>query len=50
MYVIGLGDDVDAALLARLASDPASLYLAPDAEDLRTIYAQIARELPCRRP
>lgn len=47
LYAIGLGIDVDAALLARLASDPLHLVLAPDAAQLARIYADIAGELPC---
>jgi Mg-chelatase subunit ChlD/DNA-binding beta-propeller fold protein YncE len=47
LYAVGLGADVDAGLLARLASDPQHLVLAPDAAQLARIYADIARELPC---
>lgn len=47
IYAIGLGDDVDPALLGRIASDRADVILAPDAEELARVYAQIARELPC---
>jgi len=50
IYAIGLGDDVDLALLLRLATSRADVLLAPDAEDLARVYAQIARELPCGEP
>ncbi len=50
VYAIGLGDDVDAALLARVASGPDQLVLTPDAEDLARIYTAIARDLPCVVP
>ncbi|MEO8082631.1 MAG: VWA domain-containing protein [Ardenticatenales bacterium] len=49
VYTIGLGDDVDAALLERVATGAAQRLLAPDAEDLARIYRDIARELPCAR-
>jgi len=50
VYAIGLGDDLDAELLGRLASGPSHRILAPDAEDLAAIYAAIARDLPCVVP
>ena len=50
VYAVGLGRDVDAELLARLASGPSRLILAPRAEDLARIYAELARDLPCDRP
>ena len=49
VYAIGLGGDVDAALLAEVATDEQRLVLAPDAEDLARVYREIARELPCIR-
>lgn len=49
VYAVGLGRDVDAELLARLASGPSRLILAPRAEDLARIYAELARDLPCDR-
>ncbi|MFN8423281.1 MAG: VWA domain-containing protein [Anaerolineae bacterium] len=49
VYTIGLGDDVDALLLERIATSAAQRLLAPDAEDLGRIYRDIARELPCAR-
>lgn len=50
IYAVGLGEDVDGALLARIASGPGFLALTPDAEELSRIYAEIARELPCIVP
>lgn len=50
VYSIGLGQDVDAALLRAIAREPERLLLAPDAEDLAQVYEQIARTLPCDGP
>lgn len=50
VYAIGLGADVDAGLLVRVASGPDQLVLTPDAEDLARIYTAIARDLPCVVP
>lgn len=50
VYAIGLGADVDAGLLARVASGPDQLVLTPNAEDLARIYTAIARDLPCVVP
>jgi len=47
LYAIGLGDDVDLALLLRLADDPARAFRAPQPADLERIYAQIASAVPC---
>jgi Mg-chelatase subunit ChlD len=47
VYAIGLGHDIDAALLTEIAGDERRRLLAPDAEDLARIYAEIAVELPC---
>jgi Mg-chelatase subunit ChlD len=53
VYTIGLGrseganPEVNAALLARVASRPDTAYLAPDALDLGRIYQQIAVVIPC---
>ncbi len=49
-YAIGLGQDVDARLLASVAGDPSRRILAPEAEDLARIYAELARQLPCGGP
>lgn len=50
VYSIGLGEDLDAALLAGIARQPERLLLTPDAEDLLQVYERIARELPCDGP
>lgn len=50
VYSIGLGQDLDAALLGAIAREPERLLLAPDAEDLAQVYEQIARTLPCDGP
>jgi len=47
IYVIGLGDDIDAGSLERIANRPEYFYRAPDGEDLATIYRTIAAEIPC---
>jgi Mg-chelatase subunit ChlD len=47
IFAIGLGADVDAALLAAVASGPAYLYLAPTTDDLSRIYAAIAYTIQC---
>jgi Mg-chelatase subunit ChlD len=47
VFAIGLGSDVDRALLAQIADDRDRVVLAPDGEDLAHIYGDIARELPC---
>jgi Mg-chelatase subunit ChlD len=48
IYSIGLGDEVDVALLTDIAGDPGRVHLAPDAADLERIYEQVARLIPCR--
>ena len=45
VFAIGLGDDVDKALLLQVASDEAHYLDAPNASDLSAIYAQIAQSL-----
>ncbi len=47
LFTVGLGGDIDADLLGRIAGAPARSILAPDGEDLSRIYLSIARELPC---
>jgi uncharacterized protein YegL len=47
MYAVGLGTDVDAAYLATLVGSPDRVYLSPAVEQLRDIYGEIAREIPC---
>ena len=46
LYTIGLGGDVDPDLLKQVASDGAYLD-APSADELESIYRELARDLPC---
>jgi len=48
VFTIGLGADVDAALLEAVASRSDWYYPAPDARDLAAIYGRIAYAIPCR--
>lgn len=50
VYAVGLGANVDAVLLGEVASSPATLSLAPNAEDLEAIYRRIAIVIPCPQP
>ncbi len=45
IHTVGLGDDVDAALLVELAGDPARYHAAPEAADLAAVQRGLAREL-----
>lgn len=47
VFTIGLGTDVDAALLQQVATEPDNYRHAPTTEDLELIYEEIAREIPC---
>jgi len=47
LFTIGLGQDLDADALRRMASRPADYFEAPDGEDLAAIYEVIAAALPC---
>ncbi len=47
MFTIGLGLDVDAGLLADIASRASWYYPAPGTGDLAAIYGRIAYEIPC---
>ena len=49
IYTIGLGEtsDINAPLLRQVASDSAKYYETPDAEELRSIYAEIAEIMRC---
>lgn len=40
-YAVGLGTDVDAALLARIADDPSKYYQSPTPAELTAIYLEI---------
>jgi Mg-chelatase subunit ChlD len=50
MYSIGLGKDINANFLARIASSTDEFYLAPTTETLTNIYSQIATKICKRRP
>lgn len=45
VYAIGLGADVDGALLGQIAGDPSRYFQAPSAAELAGIYRLIARRL-----
>lgn len=47
VITVGLGSDIDEALLRQVASDPALFYPVPDATDLLRIYREVARIIPC---
>jgi len=47
LFTIGLGQDLDADALRRMASRPADYFEAPDGEDLAAIYQAISAALPC---
>jgi Mg-chelatase subunit ChlD len=47
IYAVGVGSDFDRAALELVAGDPQRFYFAPDGEDLRRIYAEIAAVMPC---
>ena len=47
IFTIGIGEDLDAAALAAIASRPEFFYRAPDAEELAEIYRAIAVAIPC---
>ena len=47
VYAIGLGSDVDAAYLVRLAGDSSRIKLSPTAAELTAIYLEIAKLIPC---
>jgi Mg-chelatase subunit ChlD len=48
LWTIGLGVDADQDLLREAATSPDYYKYAPDAEDLRLIYEEIARVVPCK--
>jgi hypothetical protein len=45
VYVIGLGQNVDAEFIRSIASTPDNAYLAPSRADLATMYAAITASL-----
>lgn len=48
VYTVGLGNDADLALLARVAGRPDHAFSAPSEADLAGIYRNIAGALPCQ--
>jgi len=48
LWTVGLGQEVDLALLRQIATSPDHFKLAPTAEDLELIYEEIARVVPCQ--
>lgn len=50
VFTIGLGEGVDRALLAAIASRPDAFYPSPSAADLEAIYQRIAERLACDGP
>jgi Mg-chelatase subunit ChlD len=51
VYTVGLGapEDINAALLSQSATSPERYFYAPDAEDLSSVYSQIAYSFGCPR-
>ncbi len=47
IFSIGLGPDVDQELLSYIATSPGHYFFAPDASDLRSVYAAVAETIPC---
>lgn len=47
VFAIGIGADVDVALLEVLAGDPARVYVAEETADIRAVYRAVAGALPC---
>ncbi|HQZ72255.1 MAG TPA: VWA domain-containing protein, partial [Anaerolineae bacterium] len=47
VFTIGIGDDLDAEALAKIASRPEFFFRALDAEVLSEIYRAIAVSIPC---
>jgi Mg-chelatase subunit ChlD len=47
LITVGLGSDVDEALLREIATSPELYFPAPNAEELKDIYREIARVIPC---
>jgi len=47
IFTIGVGADVDMALLADVAADPSRAFSVDDGEALADIYRQISAKIPC---
>lgn len=50
VFAIGVGPDVDPALLTDVAGSPARYFPVDDADALRTIYREISEMIPCEGP
>ncbi len=50
IYALGIGAELDAALLVEVAGSPSRYLAAPDAEDLSALYAAIAAREGCGGP
>lgn len=48
LFTIGLGADVDPALLELLATTPGHFFEAPGTDDLGVVYRSVAGVIPCR--
>jgi hypothetical protein len=48
IFTIGLGNGVDQAFLAQIASGPTYEYYAPTSDQLEAIFKQIAKEIKLR--
>jgi hypothetical protein len=48
VFTIGLGEDADMALLARIAGRSDRTFFARGPEDLTPVYSLIAARIPCR--
>ena len=47
VYTIGLGNEIDRALLAEVASSPDRFYASPTDRELQAIYAEIRERVAC---
>jgi len=47
LVTVGLGPDIDEALLKEIAWSPSLYFRSPTAEGLRNLYREIARLIPC---
>ena len=50
LYVIGLGDEVNAEFLKRIASTPEQYFPASSVEELKNIYKEIAVKICKNQP
>jgi Flp pilus assembly protein TadG len=48
IYTIGLGSNVNTALMQALATDPSMYYYAPTPNELQTIFQRVAQEIKLR--